>query len=148
MKNVLNIITKCPALISTCTPSSLEAKVDFLQSELGFYRRQLSNMILKQPSILTFSQENIKSKFDYCYTMIGVSIPDIARCPRIWQCSLQRLKERHLYLQHLKLITDETHVDDYGLGKIVTPSDILFAEEIAKTSLVEFQKFIKGIAGK
>lgn len=148
MKDVLKIITKCPALVYTCTPSSLNDKVNFLLKELGFYRRQLRNMILKQPAILTFSQETMKSKFDYCYKHIGVSIPDIARCPRVWQCSLKRLKGRHMFLKHLNVITEHTHVDDFGLGKIVTPSDEMFVKQIANTSAVEFQNFIKEIGNK
>ena len=90
----------------------------------------------------------MKAKLDYCFRQLGVSVPDIARCPRVWQCSLTRLRERHLFLKHLKLITNDTHIDDFGLGKIVTPSDKVFAEQIARKSVAEYQEFTKKIANK
>ena len=143
VKDVLMIITKCPTLVATCTPASIEDKARFLLNEIGFYRHQLRKIFIKQPSILTFSKDNIKSKFDYCYRKMGVSMPEIAKCPRLWQCSLKRLNERHKYLQHLNIITDR--VDGYQLERIVTLPDHHFAETIALTSMTEFQAFLKGL---
>lgn len=140
VKDVLKIVTKCPSLVSTCTPASVEDKANFLLNDIGFYRHQLHKIIIKQPSILTFSKENIKSKFDYCYREMGVSMPEIAQCPRLWQCSLRRLEERHKYLRHLNIVTNR--VDGYQLERIVTLSDHHFAETIALTSLTEFQAFL------
>lgn len=139
MKDVLKIVTKCPALVSTGTSESLEEKVLFLRNTIGFFPNQLHKIIIKQPSILTFSKENIKSKFDYCYRKMGVPMPEIAQCPRVWQCSLKRLKDRHTYLQHINVITDR--VDRLQLEKIVTLSDVSFSKTLALTSLSEFRAF-------
>ncbi|XP_028407090.1 transcription termination factor 3, mitochondrial-like [Dendronephthya gigantea] len=140
VKDVLKIVTKCPALVSTCTSASIEEKVHFLRNTIGFYQNQLHKIIIKQPSILTFSQENVKSKFDYCYRKMSVSMPEIAQCPRVWQCSLKRLKDRHNYLKHLNVIADR--VDGSQLERIATLSDVSFSEKLALTSLSEFQAFI------
>ena len=141
VKDVLKIITKCPTLVSACTPASIEDKAHFLLNEIGFYRHQLRKIIMRQPSILTFSKENIKIKFDYCYRDMGVSMPEIAQCPRLWQCSLNRLKERYKYLKHLNIITEK--VDGYQLERIVTLSDRHFVDTIALTSFTEFQDFLR-----
>ena len=141
VKDVLKIITKCPTLVSTCTPASVEDKARFLLNEIGFYRHQLRKIIIRQPSVLTFSKENIKIKFDYCYVDMGVPMPEIAHCPRLWQCSLKRLKERHKYLEHLNIITDK--VDGYQLERIVTLSDHHFVDTVALTSFTEFQDFLR-----
>lgn len=138
---ILHVLTKCPTIIAAYTVESLQKKVQFLEEELKFNKHHIKNIILKQPSVLTFSNDALKEKWNYCFEKINVSPTGIARCPRVFQCSLKRIKERHLYLKHLGLIKDETIIDDYGLGLIVTPSDKRFAEKVAKMSLDEFDEF-------
>lgn len=138
---ILHVLTKCPHLIATYTVESLEDKVQFLSKELKFNKHHLKNIILKQPSVLTFRKEAIFEKYRYCYEKLNISPSGIARCPRVFQCSVKRIQERHKYLRHLGRITDETTMDDYGLGLIVTTSDKQFVEKVAKTTMVEFDQF-------
>ena len=138
---ILHVLTKCPHLIATYTVESLEDKVQFLSKELKFNKHHLKNIILKQPSVLTFRKEAILEKYRYCYEKLNISPSGIARCPRVFHCSVKRIQERHKYLRHLGLITDETTMDDYGLGLIVTTSDKQFVEKVAKTTMVEFDQF-------
>ncbi|XP_068740873.1 transcription termination factor 3, mitochondrial-like [Montipora capricornis] len=138
---ILHVLTKCPHLIATYTVKSLEDKVQFLSKELKFNKHHLKNIILKQPSVLTFRKEAILEKYKYCYEKLNISPSGIARCPRVFQCSVKRIQERHKYLRHLGRITDETTMDDYGLGLIVTTSDKQFVEKVAKTTMVEFDQF-------
>lgn len=140
---ILHVLTKCPIIISTYTVESLQKKVQFLEKELKFNKHHIKNIILKQPSVLTFSPDALKEKWTYCYAKINVSPSSIARCPRVFQCSLKRIKERHLYLKHLGLVKDEMRIDDYGLGLIITNSDKKFAEKVARMSLDEFDEFRK-----
>lgn len=140
---ILHVLTKCPHIIATYTVESLDEKVQFFEKELKFNKHHIKNLILKQPSVLTFSKEAILEKYKYCFEKINVSPSGIARCPRVFQCSLKRIKERHEYLKHLGHITEETKIDDYGLGLIITTSDKQFVERVAKTSLEEFEQFRK-----
>lgn len=142
---ILHVLTKCPAIISTYTVDSLKKKAKFFEQELKFNKHHIKNIILKQPSVLTFSHDALKEKWTYCYEKINVSPSSIARCPRVFQCSLKRIKERHLYLKHLGHIKDEMRIDDYGLGLIITNSDKRFAEKVARMSLDEFDKFRKDL---
>jgi len=140
---ILHVLTKCPDIIATCTIKLLEEKVQFLEKELKFNKHHIKNIILKQPSVLTFSKNAMLEKYKYCFEQINVSPSSIARCPRLFQCSLKRIKARHEFLKHLGRITDEMRIDDYGLGLIVTTSDKQFVEKVAKTSLEEFDQFKK-----
>ena len=142
---ILHVLTKCPTLIASYTVESFQKKVQFFEQELKFNKHHIKNIILKQPSVLTFSNEAMKEKWTYCYEKINASPSSIARCPRVFQCSLKRIKERHLYLKHLGHIKDEMKIDDYGLGLIITNSDKRFAEKVAKMSLDEFDEFRKDI---
>lgn len=138
---ILHVLTKCPTIIAAYTVESLQKRVQLLEEELKFNKHHIKNIILKQPSVLTFSNDALREKWNYCYETMNVSPTCIARCPRVFQCSLKRIKERHLYLKHLGLIKDEMIIDDYGLGLIVTTSDKRFAEKVAKMSLDEFDEF-------
>jgi len=140
---ILHVLTKCPDIIATCTIKLLEEKVQFLEKELKFNKHHIKNIILKQPSVLTFSKNAMLEKYKYCFEQINVSPSSIARCPRLFQCSLKRIKARYEFLKHLGRITDEMRIDDYGLGLIVTTSDKQFVEKVAKTSLEEFDQFKK-----
>ena len=140
---ILHVFTKCPHIIATYTVESLEDKVQLFEKELKFNKHHIKNIILKQPSVLTFSKEAILKKYKYCFDKMNVSPSSIARCPRVFQCSLKRIKERHEFLKHLGRITDKMRMDDYGLGLIITTSDKQFVEKVAKTSLEEFKQFVK-----
>lgn len=138
---ILHVLTKCPHIIATFTVESLNDKVQFFEKELKFNKHHIKNLILKQPSVLTFGKETIMEKYNYCYEKINVSPSSIARCPRVFQCSLKRIKERHRFLKHLGRITDEMKIDDYGLGLIVTTPNKQFVEQVAKSTLEEFDQF-------
>ena len=140
---ILHVLTKCPHIIASYTVESLEEKVQFFENELKFNKHHIKNLILKQPSILTFSKEAILEKYNYCYEKFNVGRSDIARCPRVFQCSLKRIKERREFLKHLGRITEEMRIDDYGLGLIVTTPNKQFVEQVAKSTLDEFDQFKK-----
>lgn len=140
---ILHVLTKCPHIIATYTVESLDEKVQFFEKELKFNKHHIKNLILKQPSIMTFSKEAILEKYNYCFEKINVSRSNIARCPRVFQCSLKRIKERHEFLKHLGRITDEMRIDDYGLGLIVTTPNRQYVEQVAKSTLDEFDQFKK-----
>lgn len=108
---------------------------------MKFNHQQLRNILLKQPTVLTFSTESMKSKFAYCYDVLNASRSSIARCPRVFQCSLKRMKERHQFLLKAGRLNEDMMVDDFGLGVITTQTDKYFAEKVALSSLEEFDKF-------
>lgn len=142
---ILHVLTKCPHLIATYTVKSLEGKIQLFEKELKFNKHHIKNLILKQPSVLTFSEEAILKKYNYCFENMNLTPSSIARCPRVFQCSLKRIRERHQFLKHVGRITDEMRIDDYGLGLIVTTSDKQFVEKVGKTSMEDFKSFIKDI---
>ena len=108
---------------------------------MKFNQQQLRNILLKQPTVLTFSTESMKSKFGYCYEALNASRSSIARCPRVFQCSLKRIKERHQFLLKVGRLRDDMIIDDYGLGVITTQTDKYFAEKVALRTLEEFDDF-------
>lgn len=142
---ILHVLTKCPHLIASYTVKSLEEKIQLFEKELKFNKHHIKNLILKQPAVLTFSEEAILKKYNYCFENMNLSPSSIARCPRVFQCSLKRIRERHQFLKHVGRITDEMRIDDYGLGLIVTTSDKQFVEKVAKTSMEDFKSFINNI---
>lgn len=142
----MHILTKCPDLIAACSLSSLEEKVAFLENDLKFNRHQVRNIVIKQPSTLTFSTSAIQEKYRYCFDEMNVSPSSIARCPRVFQCSLKRIRERHLFLKECGRLVEGMIVDDFGLGAMITPSDKNFAEKVAKSSLEELEDFRKTLS--
>ena len=143
--DVLHMLTKCPDLIASCSLESLETKIDFFQNKLEFNKHQLRNILIKQPSILTFSTQSIGEKFKYCYDKLYASPSSIAKCPRIFQCSMKRMKERHLFLVHLGRLKEDMIIDDYGLGVILTSPDSQFASKVAKSTKEDFDQFRKSL---
>lgn len=143
--DVLNLITKCPDLIASCSLKSLENKIEFLQTKLEFNKHQLRNILIKQPSILTFSTQAVGEKFKYCFEKLNASPSSIARCPRLFQCSMKRIRERHLYLVHMGRFKEHMIIDDYGLGVILTSTDLQFATKVAKSSKEDFDQFRKNL---
>lgn len=135
------MLTKCPDIIATCSLDSIKAKIHFLEKVLKFNQHQLRNIILKQPTVLTFGTDSMKSKFAYCYNELNASRSSIARCPRIFQCSLKRIKERHQFLLKVGRLKEDMIIDDYGLGVIVTQTDKYFADKVALSTLEEFNAF-------
>lgn len=135
------MLTKCPDIIASCRLESIQIKVNFLEKVLKFNQQQLRNILLKQPTVLTFSTESMKSKFAYCYDSLNASRSSIARCPRVFQCSLQRIKERHQFLLQVGRLKEETMLDDNGLGLITTQTDKYFAEKVSLSTLDEFVEF-------
>ncbi|EDO34301.1 predicted protein [Nematostella vectensis] len=140
-EEVLHLLTKCPDIIASCSIASLHDKINFMEKVLRFNHHQLRNILLKQPRVLTFSKEGMKAKYRYCYEEMNASCNSIARCPRLFQCSLKRIKERHLFLRHVGRLKEDMIVDDYGLGVILSPNEKIFAEKIALSSLEEFNDF-------
>ena len=145
-EEILHILTKAPDIIATCSISSMEEKFALLANDLRFNRQQLRNILLKQPSTLTFSVKSLLEKYKYCYSEMNMSPSSIARCPRVFQCSMERIKERHLFLKETGRIEEGMVIDDFGLGAIVTPTDKNFAEKIAKSSLHNLQQFREKLA--
>ena len=140
---ILHVLTKCPDIIATCSVKSLDEKTTFFEKDLKFNKHHIKNFIFKQPSVLTFSKDAMLEKYKYCYEKINVSPSSIARCPRVFQCSLKRIQQRHQFLKHLGRIRDEMMIDDYGLGLIVTTSEKQFIEKVARSSMEEFDYFRK-----
>jgi len=135
------MLTKCPDIIASCSLESIQTKINFLEKILKFNQQQLRNILLKQPTVLTFSTESMKSKFAYCNDVLNASRSSIARCPRVFQSSLRRIKERHQFLLKTGRLSDDMMVDDCGLGVITTQTDKYFAEKVALSTLEEYVKF-------
>ncbi|KAI3888638.1 hypothetical protein MKX03_030915 [Papaver bracteatum] len=83
-------------LLVSSVENTLLPKLDYLQS-IGFSKDDVIGMVLRCPSLLTFSIENnYKPKFGYYMEEMGGSLEELKEFPQYFTFSLEkRIKPRH-----------------------------------------------------
>ncbi|KAI5670992.1 hypothetical protein M9H77_11356 [Catharanthus roseus] len=86
-----------PILLVSSVEKTLIPKLNFLQS-LGFSKEDAVGMVLRCPSLFTFSIENnFKPKFDYFAKEMNGSLDELKEFPQYFAFSLEkRIKPRHI----------------------------------------------------
>ncbi|KAK7812627.1 hypothetical protein U0070_016097, partial [Myodes glareolus] len=131
--------------------------------ELGFKHNEIQHMVTRVPKMLTANKRKLTETFDYVHNVmkiphhIIVKFPQVTYLPALSDscpCSALRLqvfntrvfkiKERHLFLVYLgKAQYDPAKPNYVSLDKVVSIPDEVFCKEIAKTSVNDFEKFLK-----
>ncbi|XP_070550349.1 transcription termination factor 3, mitochondrial-like [Ptychodera flava] len=82
--------------------------------------------------------------FDYLHNTVGITHTQFVQFPQVFRSSLPRIKERHQYLVKLERAQyDPTKPGYISLEALFKQPDEVFCKDVAKTSILEFNNFLK-----
>jgi hypothetical protein len=112
--------------------------------EMGFTMEQLKQLILADPSILKRSRSRSVANFDLLYNQVGLTNQDMVKFPQLFRATQYRLKTRAAYLKVLGRNQFDPNKPGYvPPGALGCGDDTEFVERYAKTSILDFNLFIK-----
>ncbi|KAI1902520.1 hypothetical protein AGOR_G00045600 [Albula goreensis] len=138
-----DIVTRLPRLVC----GSLEPVKENLrvyELELGFRPNEIQHIVTRIPKLLTANKRRLTETFDYIHNTMAVPHMLIVKFPQVLNTSLLRIKERHLFLQHLgKAQYDPTLPGYISLDQLAALPDPAFCAQLAAASLEDFELFQK-----
>lgn len=83
-------------------------------------------------------------RYDYLIEQMNISNDLILKSPDILCAKTFKIKERHGYLKSIGRAQYDPHLDLYvSLGAIAASNDEEFATNVAKTSLEEYENYLR-----
>ncbi|XP_040287600.1 transcription termination factor 3, mitochondrial [Bufo bufo] len=139
------LVTRLPRII-TGSLEPIKDNLKVFEIEFGFRKNEIQHIALRVPKMLGGNKRKLTETFDYVHNTMGISHHLITHFPQVFNTSLLKLKERHEFLTFLgRAIYDPTQPNYVSLDKLVSMSDQTFCEEIAKTSIQDFELFQKNM---
>ncbi|XP_044149138.1 transcription termination factor 3, mitochondrial [Bufo gargarizans] len=139
------LVTRLPRIM-TGSLEPIKDNLKVFEIEFGFRKNEIQHIALRVPKMLGGNKRKLTETFDYVHNTMGISHHLIAHFPQVFNTSLLKLKERHEFLTFLgRAIYDPTQPNYVSLDKLVSMSDQTFCEEIAKTSIQDFELFQKNM---
>jgi mTERF domain-containing protein, mitochondrial len=71
--------------------NTIKRKVKFFQDTYGWLQKDMCSAFRKSPSLLSFSEDNVKSKMDFLIRQAGFEPRSVASCPVLIGRSLERV---------------------------------------------------------
>ncbi|XP_077989839.1 transcription termination factor 3, mitochondrial-like [Glandiceps talaboti] len=137
------LVTRAPKLV-TGKIETIKRNLFSLRFQLRFTAKELKDLVLNQPKILTTGRYKLLSTFDYLHNTVGIKHKQMTQFPHVFRSSLQKFKERHKYLVKLGRAQYDVSKPGYvSLERMIIVPDEIFCEEIAKSSIVDFNNFLK-----
>lgn len=123
----LEIFSRNPKLIST-EKRVLELRLnDF---KFFFTNKQLDRLLVRTPDLLTCNFDHFDYKFNYLFTLMGVSQDEQSRT-NVYNHSLEHIRSRHLFLMRSGFFDKP---NKKGISKVKNPK----LKEIMDTNLNEY----------
>ncbi|KAG9478777.1 hypothetical protein GDO78_012437 [Eleutherodactylus coqui] len=154
---IARMISRAPYLLNFSV-ERLDNRLGFFQTQLGlsgekvfelefgFHKNEIQQIALKVPKMLAGSKKKLTEVFDYVHNTMGIPHNLITNFPQVFNTSLLKLKERHEFLTLLgRAIYDPTQPNYVSLDKLVSKTDQSFCEDVAKTSMQDFEQFLKNM---
>ncbi|XP_033103489.1 transcription termination factor 3, mitochondrial-like [Anneissia japonica] len=140
---VRTVITRCPQLV-TRKISRIQENMYVIHNQLGFSKPAMKEMIIKQPKLLLNGKNNLMNSFDYIHNDMGIPHSMLVHFPEVLRTRLFIIKERDMYLRKIGLAQYDPSKPHYiSLKKLVEGPDKIFCQQIAKTSVEDFNNFLK-----
>jgi mTERF domain-containing protein len=142
---VREVVSTRPKLVTL--PLKIPSDVRFCLKDFICYDDQtIKTFLLTYPRLFTKDFKQIESNFIFLTQVIKLTHEQIATYPPILNCPLIRLKSRFAYLKHLnRLQFDPTQPNFVSVKAFDEPNDEVFCTNTAKTSLDDFNKFLKTV---
>ncbi|XP_056378410.1 transcription termination factor 3, mitochondrial [Hyla sarda] len=139
------LVTRLPRMI-TGSLEPIKENLKVFEIEFGFRKKEIQQIALRVPKMLTGNKKKLTDTFDYVHNTMGIPHHIITHFPQVFNTGLLKLKERHEFLTFLgRAVYDPTQPNYVSLEKLVSMSDQIFCEEIAKTSIQDFEQFQKNM---
>lgn len=137
------VVTKNPKLITLGT-GHIELIQFSLLEEMGFARKELKVMLLKEPFLFSTYKDVLRQAFEFVHNTLQVPHQRILEFPRILRCYGTQLKARHLFLEKHNRAQYDPHKANYvSLISLAEGSDETFCQNVAHCSVNEFNSFLK-----
>ncbi|XP_015910378.1 transcription termination factor 3, mitochondrial [Parasteatoda tepidariorum] len=137
------LITRSPKLV-TYNFEKFTEKLFSMKEEFGFSSSEMKFILLKKPKLWMLSRNSLKERFNILHNIMGLSHDRILEFPDALLTRGFILKQRHQYLVHLKRAQYNPEEPLYvSLKDLCTTSDSVFCEKCAKTSVSDFNEFLK-----
>ncbi|XP_078396940.1 transcription termination factor 3, mitochondrial [Cetorhinus maximus] len=138
-----DLVTRFPKLL-TGSLEPVKENLKVCRIELGFRENEIQHMVTSVPKLLLASKKKVTRLFDYLHNTMGIPHHLITKFPQVFNTKFLRIKDRHLFLEHLgRAQYDPTQPNYISLDKLVVTSDYVFCVEIAKGTLLDFESFQK-----
>uniref|UniRef100_A0ACB8FEV7 Transcription termination factor 3, mitochondrial n=1 Tax=Sphaerodactylus townsendi TaxID=933632 RepID=A0ACB8FEV7_9SAUR len=143
VKKTRDLITRLPRLL-TGSLEPIKENLKVFELELGFSQNEIRHIAYRIPKTLGLSKRKLTHTFDFLHNMMGIPHGVIVHFPQVFNSSLLRIKERHLFLKFLGRAQYDPKQPSYvALDKLVSLSNDIFCVEVAKTSIQDFHTFLK-----
>jgi mTERF domain-containing protein len=139
------IVTDRPKLATL--PAKIIADMRFgLKEFLEFDDESIRTMMKSCSKLFTKDYASVQANFTFLTQVAKFTRADIAFYPAVLQVSYVLLKTRYAYLKHLdRLQFDPTKPNYVSLKMMVEHDDREFCQRVAKTSVDDFNKFLRTI---
>nr|XP_056709982.1 transcription termination factor 3, mitochondrial [Euleptes europaea] len=143
VKKTRDLVTRLPRLL-TGSLEPIKENLKVYELELGFSQNDIRHIVYTTPKTLGINKRKLTETFDYLHNMMGIPHSIIVHFPQVFNSKLLRIKERHLFLKFLGRAQYDPKEPSYiALDRLAAMPDEAFCAEMAKTSLQDFQSFLK-----
>ncbi|PIO35586.1 hypothetical protein AB205_0220780 [Aquarana catesbeiana] len=152
---IARMVSRAPYLLNFSV-ERLDNRLGFFQEQLGlsaenvfelefgFRKNEIQHVALRVPKVLAANKKRLTETFNYVHNTMEIPHNMITKFPQIFNSSLLKIKERHMFLSFLgRAIYDSTQPNYVSLDKVAAMPDDIFCREVAKASIQDFDKFRK-----
>lgn len=137
------VITRYPKLTTANMASVQDMKFN-LKEFMGYTDGELKQALLDCPRLYLRGSKEVKERFAYLYNEMKISADSIIKWPNILSTRTNIIRQRHLFLKHLgRDQFDPKKTNFVSLKTLVTGTDVDFCQNIAKTTVSEYNTFLK-----
>ncbi|KAB0798472.1 hypothetical protein PPYR_09465 [Photinus pyralis] len=144
-KEVRALAVQQPKLI-TFPLQRVKLNTFVFKEEMGLRDDEVKSMLLKKPNLFMKSQANLLKTFEFLHKKMNIPIERIVEVPEVLMCRLFRIRQRHLFLDSLGRAQYNHRNPNYvSLLQLVSGSDVDFSVDVAKSSVQDFNLFLKSL---
>ncbi|XP_072928361.1 transcription termination factor 3, mitochondrial isoform X1 [Hemitrygon akajei] len=138
-----DLVTRLPKLL-TNSLEPVKENLKVCRIELGFRENEIQHMVTCVPKLLLASKSKLTRLFDYLHNTMGIPHHLITKFPQVFNAKFLRVKDRHLFLEHLgRAQYDPSQPNYISLESLVVLPDDVFCVTLAKATLLDFETFQK-----
>nr|CAG4645769.1 EOG090X0C5Y [Lynceus sp. MCZ IZ 141354] len=142
-KEVRQVTAACPRLITWKLWNIREMNFS-IKEEMGFEKEMFKELFLKKPKLWITNRSCLVRRFDFAHNEMKLSHETILHFPHLLTTRDFRLKQRHLFLKFLGRVQYDPKKEMYVSPKhLVEKTDSEFCTEVAKSTVGEFNDFLK-----
>lgn len=118
----------------------------YLKKILGFTDQEVKTMFLTYPKVFLYTSEYIAEKFDYLHNVMELPHDMIAKMPQALNTTRHKLESRHRFLVKCGRAQYDPKKENYvSLMALITGKDETWCFEVAKSSVADYNQFLKCI---